>query len=279
MKELKTIIFVLLAFIMVFGMSVISFGASKEPSIVKSVLWIENKQNTSDYKAEWDNNGDDEYWEYFDSKDYEKVKVVINNLPKKAKITGVKSANPKAIRVYYDSYAKKYYLKGLKAGNTKVTVSYTVGEKTYKISTKFTVKKYPNPVKSVTVNGKKYSPTKYGVVYGPKNKGKKWENKYQFTCAYNTFYTDITQDAMRTLTHKINLVPASGWKITKITAKKTTYDKNWNAVYKTISYKNNKAFKVTTGDGGREGTTEIVYYLKKGGDTLKYRFTIGWFGK
>ena len=86
------------------------------------------------------------------------------NMPERAKLVSVKSSNPSVIRAelngtgIYDST-----LYPLKPGKSKITVTYKLDGKKYKVSATHTVKKYPAPYSYIKVNGKKInlSETKY----------------------------------------------------------------------------------------------------------------------
>lgn len=77
----------------------------------------------------------------------------VDNLPKNAKLVSAKSSNNKVLKV--NGVTKGIVMVDLKkAGKAKVTVTYKVGSKNKNIAQTVEVKKYLNPVKKVSVNGR-----------------------------------------------------------------------------------------------------------------------------
>ena len=83
------------------------------------------------------------------------VKVEVTNLPKGAAITSVKSAKPSIIQVIDGDAERPFFLHGLKGGRSKITVRYRLKSgATRSVAATVTVKKYPNAIKSIKLNGK-----------------------------------------------------------------------------------------------------------------------------
>ena len=77
----------------------------------------------------------------------------VDNLPKNAKLVSAKSSNNKILKV--NGVTKGAVIVDLKkAGKVKVTVTYKVGSKKKKFTQTVEVKKYLDPVKKVSVNGR-----------------------------------------------------------------------------------------------------------------------------
>ncbi len=82
--------------------------------------------------------------------------VVVKNLPKSAVITSVKSSKTSVIEVTEGDEERPWYLHAIKAGSSKITVKYKLKSGTIKsVSATFKVKKYPNAIKFIKLNGKK----------------------------------------------------------------------------------------------------------------------------
>jgi len=131
------------------------------------------------------------------------VYVYSSKSGKSATVKSVKSSNKKVIKVskyyYYDDKNKKhtgYELLYKKAGKAKITVKYKTPSGKVKTAKKtITVKPYPNPIKSLKVNGKKVSTKKNQYFYDKKYKGTKakikvklnkgWKIKSAYIDVYN----------------------------------------------------------------------------------------------
>ena len=86
-----------------------------------------------------------------------KSAVLVQNLPGNAKSFSITSSRKDIIKVGCGDRndPSTLWLKPLKVGKSKITVKYKAGGKSYSVSSTFTVKKYPNPLAWVKVNGKK----------------------------------------------------------------------------------------------------------------------------
>lgn len=155
------------------------------------------------------------------------LKIKINNLASGAKITDIKSSNSKAMTAVYD---KSRYSKGLIVyfkdfGTSKITFKVTQNGKTYKLSCKFTLKKCPNPLKSLKIGGKQLA-SKFSGASG---------------ASYDTNKTSV----------KISYKAASGYKIKKV----FYYDPKTG---KEVTVKNNTVLQIP-----EEGVSlTFVYYRK-----------------
>ncbi len=89
-----------------------------------------------------------------------------------------------------------YYLKGKKPGEVTLSINYKVKGKIKTINNTVTIVDYPNPIKSIKINGKKVS-----------LKGSK---RYQYISKCSKRKTSIT----------IKVVPEKGWKIIKASGEK-----------------------------------------------------------
>ena len=144
----------------------------------------------------------------------------LNNFPDNMQVLSVKSSNPNVIKAEYQG--KKYYehiLIPLKAGKSRITITYKIGGKTGSVSAIYTVKKYPNPYVSITAGG-----TKINLK----------DNKYYFD--YNNY---------KKPTASVVLKLKNGWKITDSYGFTGISGKD----SKDISVTNGKAFKVPAGKG------------------------------
>ncbi len=136
----------------------------------------------------------------------------------KAKLVSIKSSKPKIIRVgkagikIYD-----HYLQPKKVGKSVITIKYKLKGKTYTMKETFTVKKYPNPLKSVKVNGKNINVKKFKYYY----------RTYKYK-----------KDSV-----KVKYQPAKGWKIADVYG---IMVKNNSDAYKDLDIKNKSIKNGTT---------------------------------
>lgn len=129
MKKTARILSLLLVALTLVSLAGTALAASAKPAIAPRTLWAG--------------------CEYFSCVDFV-------NMPENAEIISIKSSKPSVIKAYReDSGIYDNYLVPLKAGTSKITVKYKLNGKTTSISGTYTVKKYPNPLTSVTVNGAK----------------------------------------------------------------------------------------------------------------------------
>ena len=156
------------------------------------------------------------------------------------KTTLVKSSNSSVLKV-----KNKRWLCVIpkKAGKAKITLEYELDGKSYSTSTTFTVKKYPNPIKSLKINGKSI------------------KLKDSDRLGY-TFY--LPDDGLKS-SIIINMKPASGWSISKIRAYSySPVDDDVKEAKFTV--KNNKKFTLKA-----ELNAKVTYTLKhKKGQTFNY---------
>ena len=126
---MKRILSLILIVLLLTTIATPALAAKAKPSIIPTTLWAK--------------------CDYFES-------VRFRNMPEKAKLVSIKSSNTKVIKVVKEgSGIYDNYLEPLKAGKAKITVKYKIGSKSNTISATYTVKKYPNPLQSVEVNGTK----------------------------------------------------------------------------------------------------------------------------
>ena len=86
----------------------------------------------------------------------------------KLQIISMKSSKPKVIKPVKDKETNRYYfdsIKALKPGKSKITITYKYKGKKYTSSAVYTVKKNPDPVKALYVNGKKVKIKKRSYEY------------------------------------------------------------------------------------------------------------------
>ncbi len=148
--------------------------------------------------------------------------VNLGDFPEDGKVLSVTASDPRIIKVVYEGTGQHdHYLMPLKKGKTKITVQYQTGSTRGTASAIFTVKNYPNPYKSITVDGKKINLKKY------------------------KYYFDINK--YKKPTAKITLKLKKGWKIAYtdgISAKNVANEKSFKV-------ENNKAFKIPKGKNAR----------------------------
>ena len=165
--------------------------------------------------------------------------IDFNNMPENAKLVSVKSSNSKVLKATkYGSAIYDTDLTPLKVGKAKVTVTYKIGSKKDTVSATYTVKKYPNPLKRVTVDGK---------ALDIKN------NKYYYD--FNKF---------KGTKPLVKLTLAKGWKIAWTWG--FTQKKGDDSTFKEFNPKNGKAFNLPKGYEG------CVFYTLKNtkGDEIQY---------
>ena len=240
----KTMLLTILA--MVFGM-LLSVGvqAAGKPAIVTKRVYI---YKDSDYMDEYDD-------------EYDDLCVKFKNIPKGAKIVLAESSNEKVLDgiahdAGYDESKTgggwQVILIGKKPGKSKLTITYkTLSGKKVKLSKTITVIKYPDPVKSVVVNGKKMKIEKGIADCGVKLlKNKKGDAKV-----------------------KVQL--RSGWKIVKnksyVTHEGEVKDPK-KPDEEPVSFAKKKKFKngMTVSKQDKEDEIEVVLRLKKGTQTASY---------
>jgi len=114
-------------------------------------------------------------------------------IPDKCSLVSIRSSNTKVIKAVKEgSQLYEHYLEPRRAGKSTITVKYKYKGRTYTISKVCVVKKYPNAVKSLKVNGKTVN-----------------LNQKKFPFDY-----DISK--YRKTSARIKLTPAAGWKIQQV---------------------------------------------------------------
>jgi len=83
--------------------------------------------------------------------------VYVDGLPDDAEIVSVKSTEPGVLKVRYEAGDTGFEVKPLKAGKTTLKYTYRLNGKKTTIKQAVRVKKYPNAIASLTVNGKSVS--------------------------------------------------------------------------------------------------------------------------
>ena len=164
--------------------------------------------------------------------------VFTENLPDNAKLVSAKTSNPKVLTIEkWGSGKWDVCVSPHKPGKSVVTVVYKFGGKKHTVKGTFTVKKYPNALKALTLNGKPID---------LKN------NKYEADC---------TANGKSTVT--IKATPAKGWKVLNpIEIRSEGYS------YKTV--KNGRSAKISLKKKGVEAEVVLVnslgeefgYYIK-----------------
>ena len=152
---MKRILSLILIVLLLTTIATPALAAKAKPSIIPTTLWAK--------------------CDYFES-------VRFRNMPEKAKLISIKSSNTKVIKVVKEgSGIYDNYLEPLKAGKAKITVKYKIGSKSNTISATYTVKKYPNPLQSVEVNGAKVNITELLAlnIYSTYNINKNWHGVAQ----------------------------------------------------------------------------------------------------
>lgn len=158
-KKKRILLTIMLFCIALFGATLTGEAASKKPSCAKTKTAYYRllfKGSSSGYDGYKINSGN--------TLDITGIKI--KNLSKNAKVTNVKSSNPKiavakyegsfyqGLRVYLPWKNGKY---SLKEGTTTISCTVKQNGKSYKLSCRYTVKKTPSPLKSFKINGKQYT--------------------------------------------------------------------------------------------------------------------------
>lgn len=206
-KLLKALSLCLLLALMA-GLAVPGYAAAK-PSIITSTLWA----------------------------GVGKCALIVQNLPSDAKAFSVTSSRKDIVKAGCDDKADagSLWIKPLKVGKSKITVKYTSGGKAKSVSATFTVKKYPNPLAWVKVNGKKVNLSKNKLGYDV--------NKY-------------TKNSI-TIDYKLS----NGW-----TVKTRTVARFKGDAIKDSSWKKNKAISLT----GCDAAIVTLMLKNKVGDEFLY---------
>lgn len=158
-------------------------------------------------------------------------------------VISVKSDHPEILEV--NDYEDNFCLNPHKVGKAKITIKYKLKGKTYKISGKYTVEKYPKPIKSLIINNQKIE----------------LKDSRKYRCNYDCGFGEKARIT-------INLTPSKGWKISSINAYTVNTWSDDARRTTTIKVKNNKRFTVA-----KDSEAYVTYILKKGKTTFKY--TVG----
>ena len=164
--------------------------------------------------------------------------VIVQNLPSDATSFSITSSNKAVIKAGCDDKkdANSLWVEPLKVGKSKITVKYRSGGKTRSVSTTFQVKKYPNPLAWVKINGKKISLSK---------------NKLGYDCN-NYKKTSITVD------FKVS----DGWKVQYLDGVRIRDDE-----YRDFKWKKGKAIKLAA---DQRAIIDIALINNKTGDEFFY---------
>jgi len=131
------------------------------------------------------------FWAGNDDGDYVGNYVTSNS--EVESVVTIKSSNPKVLKINRHGTSSdlwSYSIKPIKAGKVRITVTYKIDGTTKTTSNTFTVKKFPNPIKAMTVNGKKVPvPTAKNFT--------DWQRVYCF----------------KGKSAKVKVTPAKGWKL------------------------------------------------------------------
>lgn len=167
--------------------------------------------------------------------------IKINNWTYEEEIISVKSSNSSVLKV---TGSQSRYVLVKNAGQAKIKIKYKLNGKTTTISHTFTVKEYPKPIKSLTVNGKKITLKK----------------EKRVLCRFDR------PDLEKKASIKINLKPASDWIIDKIKA--YYYNVSDSSNQKSLTVKNNKAFTI------KKRCEAVVTYTLKNSKGSKFNYVV-----
>ena len=161
------------------------------------------------------------------------------------KIISVKSSNKSVLKVKTEKWDNNKYfnLKCKKAGKAKLTVKYKKPDgSTSTVKKTIKVKKYPNQIKSLKVNGKKVKVS---------------ENKYQY------FKSNNKKSSV-----KIKMALKKGWKISYVSVRayNSKTDKSKDIKVSKSAVKNGKAIKIPKSYTG----LDINIGMEKGNDYISY---------
>lgn len=198
-KQILRIVAVLLL-LATMTMFVPASAASAKPELRKFMLW-ENNEFT--------------------------IGAELDNWPEGARIISVKSSKPSVVKASFSNASSTYInLKAGKTGKATVTVKYSLNGKKKSISTVYTVKKYPNAITTLKINGKSVNLKK---------------NKWQYNLkSYNK--SNMT----------VIFKPSSGWKV---------INSYFSGAAGTVQIKSGKSFAVERTD---YALINLLFINKKG---------------
>ena len=190
------------------GLAVPGFAAAKPSIRGTRVLWIGTGKNA----------------------------ILLDNLPEDARSFKIASSNPAIIKVGKSSNdAFGMWMKPLKVGKAKITVSYKSAGKTQKIAATYQAKKYPNPFAWITVDG------------------------IELNLKKNKVAADVAGYTKKSV--KVNFELNTGWKVKSLTGMK------FGETNKAFTWKKNRA--VTFGNAGTV-VFSILLKNKKNNDEFEY---------
>lgn len=173
---------------------------------------------------------------------------------KDAKITNVKSSNSKIVKVnkntYEDENGKKqtsFSIYGRKAGKAKLTINFKDGSKTKKIRKTVKVKKYPNQIKSLKINGNKVN--------------LKGDKRYNY---YNT-------SKYKKKSAKIQLKLKKGWRISNISGNYYNYKTGKEGKISSLKSKISKGKTIKFPN--KWTSMDVHVEMTKGDDTIAYHIS------
>ena len=165
-----------------------------------------------------------------------KCAVLLDNVPENAKNFKITSSKPSVLKVGKDSDdSLGMWMKPVKVGKAKVTISFKSSGKTRKITETYQVKKYPAPFSSMKVDGKKVNLEK------------------------NKVMADVMGYTKKSV--KVHFTLNSGWSVKSLTGMKFGMDN------KPFTWKKNKAVSFE-----KAGTLvfSILLVNKASGDEFEY---------
>lgn len=211
----------MLCFLMLLAVpSVESEAASKRPTCSKTrTLYVQTASSWYDGHTVpvWN-----QYQKGMADKSYnERLGIAINNLVSNAKITSVKSSNPKVLTA---KYSPKKYKKGILVtfknfGTSKVTFKVKQNGKTYTLSCRYTFKKIPTPFKSLKVGGKQIASRFTGRSFYSYDTGKtsvkiSYRAKSNVQIAKITYYNTKTGKEIKVKNNSRLNIPSNGISLT-----------------------------------------------------------------
>jgi hypothetical protein len=167
--------------------------------------------------------------------------IKINNWTYEEEIVSVTSTNSSVLKV---TGRQSRYVLVKNVGSAKIKIIYKLNGNSHTISCTFTVKDYPKPIKSLTVNGRKITLTKEARV------------RYRFD--WETLDNSSS--------NRINMKPAAGWTIYDI---KAYYYKLGNTSrHYNLTVRNNRSFTL------RRRCEAVVTYILKNRRGTKFSYVI-----
>ena len=170
--------------------------------------------------------------------------IELKNWTYDEEIISVTSSNSKVLKVPDKQYR---WVKVRAAGKAKITIKYKLDDVTYTTSATFTVVKYASPIKRLRMDRRDVSLQGNGKVS-------------------HDYWPDVDEAKVKVT---INLIPASGWTISRIKAYQYNAYEDSDVHY-ALTVKNNRRFTVK-----RDYEAVVTYVLKnKKGDYFNYTITV-----